>query len=407
VLGHARPAAVAPLAVGISLPAPDEVMKSQQHILQIGMGWFAEEPGGLNRMYAGLLSSLKAAGSRVRGLVAGTAAPAAGAPPELSFFERREASVLSRLRGCRRAVRTVLGSDRIDVVAAHFSLYALPALDLVQDRPFVFHFHGPWARESAAEGERGLGVTLKRMIETRVYRRADRFVTLSEAFAAMLEREHGVPRERIFVVPGGVDADHYSVVGSRDAARRHLGLPCDRPLVVAVRRLVNRVGLEGLIDAMGALRKRVPEALLLLAGTGPLAPELVARIDALGLKDHVRLLGFVSEADLPWLYRACELSVVPSVSLEGFGLTTIESLASGTPVLVTPVGGLAETVTMLDPALVLPDASVHSLTDALARALTNPGGLPSADACSRYARNHFHWPAIARRVLAVYAPEQR
>ena len=63
----------------------------------------------------------------------------------------------------------------------------------------------------------------------------------------------------------------------------------------------------------------------------------------------MRLLGFVAEEDLPWLYRACDISIVPSVALEGFGLPTIESLAAGTPVLVTPIGGLPETVSELDP----------------------------------------------------------
>jgi glycosyltransferase involved in cell wall biosynthesis len=366
------------------------------------MGWFGEEPGGLNRMYAGLLGNLESGGVVLRALVAGTPEAAQTPPSSVSFFARREASVIRRLQACRHAVDAALQADPVEVVAAHFSLYALPVLDLLQKRRFVFHFHGPWASESKAEGESRIRVAAKRVIESRVYRRADRFIALSSAFAEILQRQYEIARDRIFVVPGGVDADRYSLNGSRLDARERLHLPTDRPLIVSVRRLIHRVGLEGLIDAMVAVRKSAPEALLLIAGRGVLARELARRIAAHGLQNHVRLLGFVAENDLPWLYRACDLSIVPSVALEGFGLPTIESLAAGTPVLVTPIGGLPETVIKLDQALVLPDASVASLADAMSRGVRDLGRLPSPEACAHYVREHFHWPVIARKVLAVY-----
>lgn len=366
------------------------------------MGWFPEEPGGLNRMYAGLLGGLSAAGVAVRGLVAGRAEGAGPLPSGLSFFSRRDAPAIERLRACRSAVSAALRADGVGVIAAHFSLYALPALDLVGDRSLIFHFHGPWADESRAEGENRISVAVKRLIEERVYRRADRFIVLSSAFATILEREYRISRDRISVVPGGVDADRYCALGSRREAREKLQLPIDRPLILSVRRLIHRVGLEGLIDAMVEVRRSHPEALLLIAGSGVLAGDLAARIAERGLQDHARLLGFVAEDDLPWLYRACDLSIVPSVALEGFGLPTIESLAAGTPVLVTPIGGLPEVVLELDPGLVLRDASTPTLADALSWALRDLDRLPSSETCAKYVRDHFHWPVIARQVLAVY-----
>jgi len=366
------------------------------------MGWFAQEPGGLNRMYAGLLSSLNGNGVAVRGLVAGRPQAAITVPAGLSFFSRRDAPTVLRLRACRRAVSAALRTDGVDVVAAHFSLYALPVLDLIGGRRFVFHFHGPWASESRAEGENAVSVAAKRFVEERVYRDVDRFIVLSSAFAEILARQYGVARDRIFIVPGGVDAARYCIDGSRREARERLQLPGDRPLILSVRRLIHRVGLEGLIDAMVEVRKSNPEALLLIAGRGMLADELSSRIAQRDLRDHVRLLGFVPEDDLPSLYRACDLSIVPSVALEGFGLPTIESLAAGTPVLVTPVGGLPEVVVELDPGLVLRDANTATLADAMSWALRDLGRLPSPETCASYVREHFDWPVIARKVLAVY-----
>jgi len=93
---------------------------------------------------------------------------------------------------------------------------------------------------------------------------------------------------------------------------------------------------------------------------------------------------------------------VPSIALEGFGLTTIESLAAGTPVLVTPVGGLPETVRELDPQLVLAGSRPTSLAEGVVAALTGEHVLPSPQACVAYARLRFDWPVIAEQVLNVY-----
>jgi glycosyltransferase involved in cell wall biosynthesis len=370
-------------------------------IVQIGMGWFSEEPGGLNRMCAGLWQALGERGACVRGLVAGDAHAAPGAPANVRFFARREASLAWRFAACRRALRRELGGGA-DVVAAHFAPYALPALDLLRGKNFVFHFHGPWAAESLAERQRGMSVRAKRLIESTVYSRAERIIVLSRAFGDLLADSYGVPAERIHVVPGGVDARRFAVAESRGAARAELGLPDGRPIVGVVRRLVRRMGLEGLIAAFAAVRDEVPDALLAVAGTGPLARELAALVDATGLGDHVRLVGFVAEERLPLLYRACDLTVVPSIALEGFGLTTIESLAAGTPVLVTPIGGLPEAVMGLDRALVLPGASPAAIAQGISDALTGALRLPSSARCSAYARAEFDWSVIASRVMEVY-----
>jgi glycosyltransferase involved in cell wall biosynthesis len=90
------------------------------------------------------------------------------------------------------------------------------------------------------------------------------------------------------------------------------------------------------------------------------------------------------------------------VALEGFGLITVESLASGTPVLVTPVGGLPEAVAGLSQDLVLPSTGADAIADGLGKALDGTIRLPDSDACRAYARANFDNPVIAKRVAAVY-----
>jgi glycosyltransferase involved in cell wall biosynthesis len=289
----------------------------------------------------------------------------------------------------------------------HFALYALPCLDLFGDRPLVVHFHGPWASEARAEGQRPALTKVKMVVERTVLRRASAFITLSQAFAGVLEQDYGVAADRIRVIPGGVDCDRYAIPESSDEARRRLGWPSDRPIVLAVRRLVRRMGLEDLIDATAELRSRVPDVLVHIGGSGPLTDELEARVRALGLEHSVRLLGRIPEPDLPLAYKAATLTVMPSLTLEGFGLVAVESLAAGTPVLVTPIGGLPEVLRVLAPELVLPATGVVALAQGLTAALTGAISLPDAERCSDYARARFDWPVVSRQIRDVYTGAMR
>lgn len=390
-------------------PSRDGIQKASQsqaehhpRVLEIGKGWLPEQPGnGLDRVYHSLLQTLPEADLRVTGLVAGTDEVTATSEGAVRGFAPATSSLLQRFRGVRRATREIL-SEGVDLVASHFALYTFPILDLLREVPLVVHFHGPWAQESAAEGESSVVTWAKHALETLVYRQASRCIVLSSAFRDVLEERYGVSRDRIRIVPGGVDVERFAVDMSPSEARAQLGWPQDRPIVVSVRRLARRMGLENLIEAIDHLQTELPDLLLHVAGSGPLREELESRIEARGLDSHVTLLGFVPEEDLPLVYRAADVSVVPSVRLEGFGLITLESLAAGTPVLVTPVGGLPETVEGLDERLILPSASTNALARGLRRVLQDPSPLPSPEACRSYVRENFGWEAIAEQTRRVY-----
>ncbi|MDR5817175.1 MULTISPECIES: glycosyltransferase family 4 protein [unclassified Caballeronia] len=370
--------------------------------LQIGMHWFPERAGGLDRMYYTLVGALPAAGVEVRGVVAGSPRVAVDSGGAIRGFGPAAQSLPRRLMNARSALRASLDMERPDVVSSHFALYTFPGLDVTRGIAQVSHFQGPWADESHVEGADTLGQRAKLMLERRVYARSSRLIVLSEAFGQILSARYGVPEERIRVVPGCVDVAQFDQKLSRSEARRKLQLPAGRPIVLAVRRLVRRMGLESLIDAITRVKQKVPDVLLLIAGKGRLAEELQARIDAAGLDDNVRLLGFVPDEQLASLYRAADLSIVPTVALEGFGLITVESLASGTPVLVTPVGGLPEAVRGLSEDLVLASTGVDAIADGLIAAFDGTLDLPDEAACRRYAWEHFDRSVIAKRVAAVY-----
>ena len=370
---------------------------------QIGLEWFPEHGGGLDRYYHDLVTLGHGDLLDIAGVVAGNGGAEAQTEGRVTSFASAATALPQRLACARSAIRRGIAAQCPDLIASHFALHALPVLDRV-DRPFVVHFHGPWAAEAHTQrGRRRLANELQHWIERRVYRRANRVIVLSEAFAQLVHREYGVAADRIVVVPGSIRVDRFDQGGvSRNDAREALGWPMNRRILLSVRRLVRRMGLERLIDALVPVVRRHPDLLLLIAGKGPEEIALCERIAAQGLEEHVRLLGFVPDAALPLAYRAADCSIVPTIDLEGFGLIAAESLAAGTPVIVTPVGGLPEVVLPLSSSLVLSGVSVAEIAAGLQAWADGDLAMPDDATCKAYAQRMFSWEAGVARLSNAY-----
>jgi glycosyltransferase involved in cell wall biosynthesis len=361
--------------------------------LMLGMGWFPDQPGGLDRYYRDLLEHLPEAS----GILIGTHA---SAPGRVTGVSAHEDPLAQRLIAFWRAAQQA--ADSADVVDAHFALYALAPLWLgrLRSKPAVLHFHGPWADENVALGDgSGMRRTARRLLERAAYRRADEAIVLSSAFRQVLVERYRVPPWNVHVEPPGVDLERFSPA-SVSEARGHLDLPPDGFVAVAVRRLVPRMGLEQLVHAWADVVDQLPQpSTLLIAGEGPLRRRLQDTIAARRVGDRVRLLGRVSDEQLVDCYRAADVAVVPSLEHEGFGLVVLEAAACGTPSIVTAVGGLPETIAALDSSLIIPAGDRPALRN---RLLLAPAELPSRAATRAHAER-FHWSTVAQRHRAIVA----
>lgn len=370
--------------------------------LQIGMGWFPEQAGGLNRVYYDCVRYLPKAGIHIRGLVAGSPQVAQTTQGQIHGFAPIQAPLLNRWQQARHSFKQITSTEDFSLVVSHFGLYTFPLLDQLRKHPVAMHFQGPWALEGKVEGGSSWAIRAKWLMEWSTYSQVQQFIVLSEAFRQALHREYHIPYDRIHIVPPGVDTTRFDMSVTAAAARERLGWPSDRPILLAVRRLARRMGLENLISAITQVRRQHPDVLLLIAGKGALQPELEQQIQDLELANHVQLLGFVSDEDLALAYRAATLSVVPTVSLEGFGLIVIESLANGTPVMGTPVDSIPEILTPFCPDLVFEGTRPEQLAQGLNEALSGQRQLPGAAACQGYVEANYTWPVIAERIKAVY-----
>lgn len=376
-------------------------MKDLPLISIVGNNWFPDKPGGLDRYIYELTYTLSTLETNVSLYGLGLPSDSGQVSIHLHNLADPAQTLYRRLLSVYRATKPLAIADS-DAINIHFALNGLPTLPhLPKDVPVTCTFHGPWAIESQAEGDSKASVWFKRQVEALVYRRCDRFIVLSKAFGEILHHEYGIPWEKIHIIPGGVDIQRFQNNLSRQQAREKLHWPQDRFILFTPRRLVHRMGLGPLLSAIAQLETHQQEVWLAIAGRGTLRETLERQATELGLSHQVKFLGFLPDEQLPIAYQAADLTIMPSQSLEGFGLVLLESLASGTPTLCTPVGGMPEVITNFSPDLITVSTTDQAIASTLTDILTGSIALPDREACRAYAVNNFNWKAIAQRVKAT------
>jgi glycosyltransferase involved in cell wall biosynthesis len=380
--------------------------------LHLGLGFIGDRGGGLERYQHGICTQHALLGHDVNAWVQSRTPIPENLPYHCLAYASPDQSRSTKICSLRRLVSGKEPfKDKDLFFVSHHASVSGSLLNFLSGAPHTVHFQGPWAEEAAKEGAPRWKTFLQAREERKVYRQADRIITLSDAFRKIIIERYGAKEEKVQVIPGAIDAAAANPGLSRDQAREQLGWPKDRRIVLCVRRLVRRVGVDVLVAAVDQLFRNSPgrygDLLVLIGGTGPLREELEQQINERKLEDYVQLLGFVPDEKLSTAYRAANTSIVPTQALEGFGLVMLESMAAGTPCLVTPVGSLPEVMNDLDPNLILSNPSASAIAQGLRDILHGDLQLPSDDACRHYVRQRYDWSVIAPRVLDAYVTAGR
>ena len=303
-----------------------------------------------------------------------------------------------------RTVRRRLRSHPDAVVHGHFAVQSFPVT--FARRPFLSTFHSPVHKEVLPEREFPLPAPLERpvvaavrAVERRVVRSAVRNVVLSEFMRGQLAELSADAARDALVLPGGIDVERFCP-GEGIA---HPWVTSAAPLLFTARRFVGRTGVLELVHAMASVVRELPGARLAVAGAGPLEARVRQDIARLGLSEHVALLGRISDEDLVRWYRSATLVVMPTQELEGFGLTSAEAMACGTPVVGTPAGAVPEVIRRLDARLVTESVRSEHIAAKLVEIASQNGLLADLAAQSRDAVvPAFGWPTIAQATIAQY-----
>lgn len=219
----------------------------------------------------------------------------------------------------------------------------------------------------------------------------------------------GAPAERTSVLPYGVDTKRFAPSHeARDAFRARQGISGDTPLVVAAGRLVRKKGFEYLIDAVARLQDRWPTIRLVLAGDGDLDAELRTRAAAKTTGDAVIFLGARGQDDVATALAAADVAAVPSVrddagNVDGLPNIVLEALASGTPVVATPAGGIGTVARDGETARVVPERDPERLAGAIDDLLQDRHlGATLGRAARAEMRASHSWAHVAEQFDCIY-----
>jgi glycosyltransferase involved in cell wall biosynthesis len=198
-----------------------------------------------------------------------------------------------------------------------------------------------------------------------------------------------------------VDVDRFKPSAiARDSVRKKLGVDCKATVIVTVRRLVYKNGIDTLIESARIALKQNPELVFLAVGTGPDRDAVQTKIHQLGISVNFKLAGFVSDADLPAYYNAADMFVLPSKSGEGLPLVALEAMSTGLPVIATNVGGIGEIMMESCGRLVLADEP-EQMADAILE--FSKMGLSAVKSAVRLvAEQTFSWEENVKRLVETY-----
>ncbi|MEU8113429.1 glycosyltransferase family 4 protein [Micromonospora sp. NPDC048947] len=207
----------------------------------------------------------------------------------------------------------------------------------------------------------------------------------------------------------GVDVDTYHPSVDGEQVRARLGLT-DRPVVVCVSRLVPRKGQDTLIRALPEIRRRVPDAALLIVGGGPYRATLEKLARQTGVERDVVFTGTVPSVELPAHYAAGDVYAMPcrtrnrGLDVEGLGIVYLEASAAGLPVVAGDSGGAPDAVREGETGYVVRGRDVAQLADRVARLLADRDLARQLGAAGRaWVEREWRWEAQAERMAALLA----
>jgi D-inositol-3-phosphate glycosyltransferase len=303
---------------------------------------------------------------------------------------------------------------RYDLIHSHYWLSGRLAT-LFQDHwrvPVVAMFHTlAQMKNRVAQDGAELEQQIRVDIERRTMAGADRIIAATDVDRSHMLNEYGASPRTVEVVPGGVDLKLFRP-GSPSRARRLLGLGDERVLLF-VGRIQRLKGIDVLLRAAADLAEDGEPLRVLVVGGIPSGihgrvsdeEREIARLRALtselGLDRVVSFVGAIEQRRLPLYYHAADVTVMPS-TYESFGLVTVESLACGTPVVASRVGGLATILKDGENGLLVPWRHPRLFADKIRLILQD-------EALSRHLRRNglvtarqYGWAAVAERTLDVY-----
>ncbi len=290
---------------------------------------------------------------------------------------------------------------KFDVIHAHdwLTAYAGKTLKFAYNIPLVSTIHATEAgRNSGIQGEMQKYINDTEWMLT--YESSEVIVN-SNYMKNELQRLFGLPYEKINVVPNGVNLSLFNGIEKDYDFRRKFAMDNEK-IILFMGRLVYEKGIQNLISAMPKILYHYNDAKLIVAGKGGMIDELRNQVNNLGLGSKVYFTGYLGAKDVQRMYKCADVAVFPS-TYEPFGIVALEGMLSGTPVVVSDVGGLNEIVEHGVTGMKSYAGNPNSLADSILSLLFDP---KLCDTISRNAikkvKEKYNWSRISQDTHLAY-----
>ena len=287
-----------------------------------------------------------------------------------------------------RWLRRELARRPADILHVHGMRPLAATRGLSAKTVFTNHSSGFLARLNAAPGRKRQTARLLRHI-VYLIGPSDELVEAARAFDF---------RGPAAMIPNGVDTGRFSPGAS--PLRHEWGIAANEKVILLARRLVDKNGVTDLARAACLLARSGWR--LVIAGEGPERSKMTAIFRGAGILDRVLFLGAVANSAMPSIYRAADVSVLPSHA-EATSIAGLEAMASGLPLVGTRVGGIPTIIADEDTGILVERGDVEAMAAALGRLLSDEALRARFGASARVrAIDAFSWPVIAEKTLNIY-----
>jgi len=236
-----------------------------------------------------------------------------------------------------------------------------------------------------------LTVAMIRKIEASLYQTATSSLVLSQFMAERLHDVFGIENNKVRIAAAGIEPLR-SKIKNRTLLRQQLwGADAKKPHIMTVRNLVPRTGVDLLIQAAAIVHVDRPDVLWHVLGDGEFMDALQGLSAELGMQDTIHFTGFLSEHDVKQYMGASDAFMLPTRSLEGFGLVALEANVQGLPVIATPVGANPDVVGWHPLNRVAEDAMPDALAQEVLAYLADRPDISQRKKLTKETSEYFSW----------------
>jgi glycosyltransferase involved in cell wall biosynthesis len=307
---------------------------------------------------------------------------------KVNFTGKYDSGLMNEIRNYALVAEIIARNNQFDIIHAHDWL-AFPAgiaAKKISGKPLVIHVH-------ATDFDRSGGNVNPRVyaIEREGMETADKIIAVSGFTKNVIIKKYGIPPEKITVVYNAVEH-----VENKKKVIRKKGV--NEKIVTFLGRITAQKGPEYFVEAANLLLKKVNNVRFVMAGSGDLMNQMVARVAELGISDFFHFTGFLNGNDVIQMLQMTDVFVMPSVS-EPFGIVPLEAMQFNVPVIISNQSGVSE---IIENAIKIDFWDTYAMADAIY-------GLLNYNALANYFKNegkheveHLQWINSAKQVNEVY-----